>query len=67
VIYIQGGNLIDDTRKAMGSTAFWSAVRDYLAAYRFRIATTPSILGTLDAHTSLNLAARFAPRFPSYY
>jgi hypothetical protein len=67
-IYIQGGNLLDDTRKAMGSTAFWAAIHDYLAAHRFGIATTRSLLSTLDAHTSLDLGAtRFRSRFPSLY
>jgi len=66
-IYIQGGNLLDDTRKAMGSSAFWAAIREYLATNRFRIATTQTLLSTLDAHTSLNLSVRFKPRFPSYY
>ncbi len=67
-IYIQGGNLLDDTRKAMGSSAFWAAIRDYLATNRFKITTTQTLLSTLDAHTPLNLGAtRFAPRFPSLY
>ena len=67
-IYIQGGNLLDDTRKAMGSTAFWAAIRDYLATYRFKIATTQALLRTLDDHTPLDLGAtRFRSRFPSYY
>jgi len=67
-IYIQGGNLLDDTRRAMGSTAFWAAIRDYLATYRFRIATTQALLKTLDDHTPLDLGAtRFRTRFPSYY
>ena len=60
--------MLDDARKAMGSAAFWGAVRDYLAKNRFKIATTQSLLSTLDAHTSLNLGTtRFGPRFPSYY
>jgi hypothetical protein len=67
-IYIQGGNLLDDTRKAMGSTPFWAAIRDYLAANRFKIATTKTLLETLDGHTSLDLGAtRFRTRFPSIY
>src|SRR5262249_18419960 len=66
-IYIQGGNLLDDTRKAMGPTAFWAAIHDYLAVNRFKIATTQGLLHTLDAHTPLDLAARFRPRFPSLY
>jgi hypothetical protein len=68
VIYIQGGNLLDDTRRAMGSTRFWAAIHDYLAANRFKIATTKTLLQTLDAHTSLDLGAtRFRTRFPSIY
>jgi len=66
-IYIQGGNLLDDTRKSLGTTAYFAALRDYLAANRFKIATTQTLLATLDAHTSLSLAVRFRPRFPSYY
>jgi aminopeptidase N len=67
-IYIQGGNLIDDARRAMGATQFWAAMRDYLARNRFSIATTQALLITLDRHTSLDLAAwRFRARFPSLY
>ncbi|HEY8438493.1 MAG TPA: hypothetical protein VIK65_07745 [Candidatus Limnocylindrales bacterium] len=67
-IYIQGGNLIDDTRVKIGSTQFWAAIRDYLATYRFKIATTKALLVTLDHHTSFDLAAwRFRARFPSLY
>jgi len=67
-IYIQGGNLLDDARRAMGATQFWAAVREYLAANRFSIATTQALLVTLDRHTSLDLAAwRFRARFPSAY
>jgi hypothetical protein len=67
-IYIQGGNLIDDARRQMGSTQFWAAIRDYLATNRFSIATTRTLLITLDRHTSLDLAAwRFRARFPSIY
>ena len=66
-IYIQGGNLLDDTRKRMGSTAFWAAVRDYLRANRFGLTTTRRLLDTLDGHTPLDLRTRFAPRFPSLY
>ena len=36
-IYIQGGNLLDDARRRMGSTAFWAALRGYVAANRYRI------------------------------
>jgi hypothetical protein len=67
VIYIQGGNFLDDTRKKMGSTAFWAGMRDYLAKYRFKIGGTKALLNTLDSHTPLNLVPRFEPRFPSLF
>ncbi|MFL5674170.1 MAG: hypothetical protein ACJ779_04135, partial [Chloroflexota bacterium] len=67
-IYIQGGNLIDDTRRRMGSTAFWAALRGYVAANAGRISTTQTLLKALDDGTPLDLAGTlFAPRFPSIY
>nr|MBA2380917.1 hypothetical protein [Chloroflexota bacterium] len=66
-IYIQGGNFLDDTRKKMGSTAFWAGMREYLAKYGFKIAGTKLLLDTLDAHTSLDLVPRYEPRFPGLY
>jgi hypothetical protein len=67
IVYIQGGNFIDDLRKTMGSTAFWGAVRDYVAANRFEITSNKTLLDTLDNHTSKNLAPKYAPRFPRLY
>jgi hypothetical protein len=67
VIYIQGGNFLDDLRKQMGNTAFWSGLRSYVAANRFKLTPTKTLLDTLDDHTSLNLVPRFEPRFPRLY
>jgi aminopeptidase N len=67
VIYIQGGNFLDDLRRKMGNTAFWSGMRAYVAANRFKLAPTKTLLDTLDAHTPLNLVPRFHPRFPRLY
>ncbi|MDQ2966002.1 MAG: hypothetical protein M3R57_09160, partial [Chloroflexota bacterium] len=67
VVYIQGGNFINDLRVRMGSTAFWTGIRAYIAANRFAIAPTKTLLDTLDANTTLDLGARFAPRFPRLY
>ncbi len=67
VVYIQGGNFLDDLRRTMGPSAFWAGVHDYLAKYRFRMATTKNLLDTLDAHTPLNLVPRYHPRFPGNY
>ena len=67
IIYIQGGNFLDDIRKRMGNTAFWNGIRDYLADNRFELTATKTLLDTLDDHTSLNLVPRFEPRFPRLY
>jgi hypothetical protein len=67
-IYIQGGNLLDTARQRMGSTAFWAALRGWIAGHRYGIATTSSLLEALDAATPLDLGATlFGPRFPRLY
>lgn len=67
-VYIQGGNLIDAARHAMGSTAFWGALRAYVADNRFRISTTQRLLTALDDATPKDLAGTlFRPRFPGIY
>ena len=66
-IYIQGGNFLDDIRKSMGTTTFFRALRDYVAANRYKLAATKTLLDTLDNHTSLNLVPRYHPRFPRLY
>jgi hypothetical protein len=67
IIYIQGGNFLDDIRRRMGNTAFWAGLRDYVASNRFALTRTKTLLDTLDAHTPLNLVPRFEPRFPRLY
>ncbi len=67
-IYIQGGNLLDDARRKMGSTAFWAALRGYVAANGGQIVTTATLLQALDAGTPIDLAKTlFGPRFPRIY
>ncbi len=67
-IYIQGGNLLDEARRRMGSAVFWTALRGYVGANRDRIATTATLLQALDDATPLDLGATlFAPRFPRIY
>src|SRR4051812_3805881 len=53
-IYIQGGNFLDDIRARIGSTAYWAALRDYIATNRFKLSTTKRLLDAIDAHTSLD-------------
>jgi hypothetical protein len=67
IIYIQGGNFLDDIRRDMGTTAYWRGIRAYIEANRFGLAPTKSLLDTLDNHTTLNLAQRYEARFPRLY
>ncbi len=67
VVYIQGGNLLHEARRRMGSTPFWSALRKYVADHRDRIVGTRTLLKALDDGTSVNLSRLFAPRFPKFY
>jgi hypothetical protein len=67
VVYVQGGNLLDDQRRRMGDAGFWEALRAYLDEHRWGIAGTRALLDTLDAGTPLDLAPRLRPRFPSLY
>jgi hypothetical protein len=67
IVYIQGGNLLDDARRAMGTKVFYGAVRRYLAEHRWGLAGTRTLLDTLDAATPLDMAARWRTRFPTLY
>ncbi|HVL53317.1 MAG TPA: hypothetical protein VM344_03570 [Vitreimonas sp.] len=67
IVYIQGGNFIDDLRSRMGSTDFWRGLRAWVTQNRFAIAPTKSLLETLDAHTPLDLVPRYKTRFPRLY
>jgi hypothetical protein len=67
ILYIQGGNLIDQARRQMGSTLFWRTLRNVVADQRFRITSTPTLLRALDAATPVDLSRLFRPRFPRFY
>jgi hypothetical protein len=67
VIYIQGGNLLNEAKRRMGSSLFWSTLRAYAEARRYRISSTPTLLTTLDAATPVSLSSLFRARFPNYY
>ena len=67
VVYIQGGNLLDNARRKMGSAAFWTALRGYLADHRWGLTHTRTLLDALDAGTPLDLRAWWRHRFPSLY
>jgi aminopeptidase N len=67
VVYIQGGNLLDNARRKMGSAAFWQALRVYLADERWGISHTRTLLDALDAGTPLDLRSWWRHRFPTLY
>jgi hypothetical protein len=67
VVYIQGGNFLNDLRVRMGPAAFWSGLRTWVREQRFAIAPTKSLLEALDEATPLDLVPRFEPRFPRLY
>ena len=66
-IYIQGGNLLEAARTKMGSTAFWAAIRGYLADHRWGLVETRTLLDALDAATPVNLETWWRGRFPTLY
>ena len=67
IVYIQGGNLLNSVRLKMGSTLFWRTLREYVAARRYQIVSTPTLLKTLDDATPIDLSRTFRPRFPRFY
>lgn len=66
-IYIQGGNLLDDARRRIGSSAYWAAIRGYIAAHRFGLVHTRTLLDAIAAASPVDLAACWRSRFPSLY
>jgi aminopeptidase N len=68
IVYIQGGNLINEAREAMGNDLFWATLRGYVEANRHQLVSTATLLRTLDDATPLDLAELlFASRFPRIY
>ena len=67
VVYIQGGNLLDNARHRMGSKPFWAAMRGYVADHRWGLSHTRTLLDALDAATPLNLRPMWRHRFPGLY
>lgn len=67
VVLVQGGLFLDDLRKRMGSTAFWTAMRSYLEAHRNGLGGTRQLLDSLQAGSSVDLMSLIRPRFPALY
>jgi hypothetical protein len=58
---------LNEAKRRMGSSLFWSTLRAYAEARRYRISSTPTLLTTLDAATPVSLSSLFRARFPNYY
>ena len=67
VVLVQGGRLLDDVRRRMGTKAFWKAMGAYLEANRDGLGGTRQLLEALQAGTSADLTPLLRPRFPSLY
>jgi hypothetical protein len=64
-VYIAGGNLLDDLRRRMGTTAFFGALQTYLDEHRFGLGSTADLVATLDAATPLDVRAFLGRLLPS--
>ena len=64
VIYIQGALYIRSYEKQVGGTAFWRGMRNYYAAYKFKIADIDAFWQTMDAASGFN-SNTHKDRFPS--
>lgn len=67
IVYIQGGNLLDDLRRAMGTDRFWAALGGYLEANRFGLGGTRQLLDALRVASPVDLLPTLRARFPSLY
>ena len=67
VVYIQGGNLLDDLRRRMGNTAFWAAMRRYVDEHRFGLAGTKWLLDELQDGSARSFDTTLQTRFPTLY
>jgi hypothetical protein len=67
VVFVQGGALLDEVRRRMGTDRFWPALAGYVEANRLGIGGTKALLEALRAASSVDLLPLLAPRFPSLY
>src|SRR3990172_696334 len=67
IVYIQGGNVLDDLREAMGTDRFWTAMHDYVEAHRDGLGGTRQLLEALRAASPVDLLPTLRARFPDLY
>ena len=66
-IYIQGGLVLNQVRRVMGTARFWAAIHDYLEANRLGLAGSRQLLETLRAASPVSILPILRARFPSLY
>jgi hypothetical protein len=59
-VYDSATVMLGKVRKAMGDDAFYAALRDYYATYKFKRATPEGLLTILQAHSQADLKLIFA-------
>jgi hypothetical protein len=64
VVYVQGARVLDGMRRRAGNTAFFRALRGYVAAQRHGFGSTAELLAALDAVDPADLTVRLRSRFP---
>jgi hypothetical protein len=67
VVAVQGGRLLDDVRRRMGTNRFWAAMRAYVEANHNGIAGTKALLDALQAGSPVDLLPLLRSRFPRLY
>ncbi len=66
-VYIQGGIVLNDIRRAVGTDRFWATIQAYVEANRFGIAGTRQLLEILRAASPADIGPILRSRFPSLY
>ena len=64
IVYIQGGNVLDDLREAMGTDRFWAALHDYVEAHRDGLGGTRQLLEALRAASPVDLLPTLRAALP---
>ncbi len=66
-VYVHGAELLQAVRRAMGSGAYWRAIRAYVQDHQFSLGSTAELLETFQQLAETNLRPILAPRFPSLF
>jgi hypothetical protein len=65
-VFYKGTEFLNHVRSAMGSKAFFAALRAYLADHRYGLTTTRGLLDYLDSRTSANLRPIYRQYLDAY-